>query len=468
MCNPASGLTYNLRIGLFPGGIDVMSPHSDRVSGRRRIPQIGNAPHGTRTRLVLPVGTYYWSVQAVDSALAGGPFASESSFTIVAPEPSATTAPPTAVLPAQATLRGEVDPRGLATSVSFEWGPTTAYGQRTPAQNVTGAGWRGMIQPLTGLNVGVLYHYRISAKSAGGTVFGADQTFITSRFTPGLVLAPGQVVDFQAWADYDKDGRVDIVVSTFDPATARTALQLWRNTGGAFVKSSTQLPAMDGTLAWGDYDRDGDLDLVVSGRADLPGQARFVTQVFRNTDGQFADIAAGLPSCEGSTAAWGDFDNDGDLDLLITGQGLPGQTFQLWRNQGGTFVQVPASFPKLSEPQALWADFDRDGDLDLIIMGGSEQGAVTQLYRNDGGVFQVESNQPLPGFLSGALAAGDFDNDGDLDLAIAGRPSGAPGASEGTLEVWRNDSGVSTWPQGTSPRCIVLNLPGAITTTMAN
>jgi hypothetical protein len=74
------GLSHNIRVGTTPGGIDIVSPESDTVTGRRRIPAMGNAQMRTNAFLRLPAGRYYWSVQAVDTGFAGGPWAPEQSF----------------------------------------------------------------------------------------------------------------------------------------------------------------------------------------------------------------------------------------------------------------------------------------------------------------------------------------------------------------------------------------------------
>src|SRR5204863_8077742 len=78
---PASGLTYNVRAGITPGGNELLSAHVNATNGFRRVPAMGNA----MLRHSLPLAgisngqTVYWSVQAVDSAFAGGPFATETS-----------------------------------------------------------------------------------------------------------------------------------------------------------------------------------------------------------------------------------------------------------------------------------------------------------------------------------------------------------------------------------------------------
>src|SRR5262249_5247954 len=80
---PSSGLSYNLRIGTTPGGSDILAPAALTPDGDRRLAQIGNAGQHTSWTLngLVPGKTYYWSVQAIDSALAGSPFGSEHSFT---------------------------------------------------------------------------------------------------------------------------------------------------------------------------------------------------------------------------------------------------------------------------------------------------------------------------------------------------------------------------------------------------
>jgi hypothetical protein len=76
-------LTYNLRVGSTPGAGDVMPPMSDLATGWREVPSMGNVQHNTSwTVKGLAPGTYFWSVQAVDAALAGSPWAMEEPFTI--------------------------------------------------------------------------------------------------------------------------------------------------------------------------------------------------------------------------------------------------------------------------------------------------------------------------------------------------------------------------------------------------
>jgi hypothetical protein len=79
---PAAGLTYNLRVGSASGGFDFLAPNSNPATGARRLPALGNAQKNLSATLTLPPGRYYWSVQALDAAFAGSPFATEPSFLI--------------------------------------------------------------------------------------------------------------------------------------------------------------------------------------------------------------------------------------------------------------------------------------------------------------------------------------------------------------------------------------------------
>ncbi len=85
-------------------------------------------------------------------------------------------------------------------------------------------------------------------------------------------------------------------------------------------------------MAWGDYDNDGDLDILLAGST---GSDSAISRIYRNDGGTFTDIEAGLPGVFSGSVAWGDYDNDGDLDLLLTTSGIGIGTSGLYRNDGG-------------------------------------------------------------------------------------------------------------------------------------
>jgi len=79
---PQAGLCYNLRVGTTSGGDEVSSGMADAGTGFRRVPALGNAQENLSWTIALPPGTYFWSVQAVDAAFAGSPWAPEETVTV--------------------------------------------------------------------------------------------------------------------------------------------------------------------------------------------------------------------------------------------------------------------------------------------------------------------------------------------------------------------------------------------------
>jgi hypothetical protein len=80
---PADGLSYNIRVGTVPGSIDIVSPLAHPVNGKRKVSRLGNVQNNTTwTIRGLSPGTYYWSVQTLDTSFSGSDFASDGTFVI--------------------------------------------------------------------------------------------------------------------------------------------------------------------------------------------------------------------------------------------------------------------------------------------------------------------------------------------------------------------------------------------------
>lgn len=227
------------------------------------------------------------------------------------------------------------------------------------------------------------------------------------------------------WGDYNNTGTLDAAAAghgvTTNPPVLGPAARVFRGDGQSNF-SDTRASVMgvqDAALAWGDYDNDGRLDLVVAGDT---GSA-YVTNLYRGNGSSFSLVStAGLPGVTKGSVAWADYDNDGKLDLLIAGDSAIGRIAKLYHNNGdGTFTEDTAiSLPGLSECCVAWADYDNDGRQDFAIAGNTGGGYVTQLYHNDGAGQFSEVLAALTGLDFASLAWGDYDNDGRFDLAIAG------------------------------------------------
>ena len=120
-------------------------------------------------------------------------------------------------------------------------------------------------------------------------------------------------------------------------------------------------------IAWGDYDNDNDLDVAVCG---MTSQGDHMTEIYENTEGSFTAVGAGIKDVKDGSLDWGDYDNDGDLDLLITGETYDaGNISLIYRNNMGSFELVDAGFPAIAYGHGIWGDYDNDGDLDVLITG---------------------------------------------------------------------------------------------------
>ncbi|MGH7601743.1 MAG: FG-GAP-like repeat-containing protein, partial [bacterium] len=203
-----------------------------------------------------------------------------------------------------------------------------------------------------------------------------------------------------------------------------------------FTEISTSLPGTDFSAAtWGDYDNDDDLDILLAGR----GDSGSIAKVYRNDGGAFTDIAAPLAVVSDGAdrwMEWGDYDNDGDLDILLTGSGLQGPTSKIYRNDNGNFVDLNAGLTGVYHSSVAWGDYDNDGDLDVLLTGWDGGDRIAKIYRNDAGKF-LNISAPLTPVDFSSVAWGDYDNDGDLDILLTGTPDGASGLTK----IYRNDHG---------------------------
>lgn len=192
-----------------------------------------------------------------------------------------------------------------------------------------------------------------------------------------------------------------------------------------FVKIETDLPGLcHGSIKWGDYDNDGDLDLLQHGWEGTLNH--YATQIIENTGDGFVDSGiqlTGLSSGTSGSAEWFDFDNDNDLDIVVTGR-LDEDEFTkksiLYENQGGSFIEVEnCGLTGVSSSCVSPADVDHDGKLDLLLSGSGENGDFTLIHMNGGTSFSsVETG--LPGTHNGEAHQVDINNDGEVDVFLCG------------------------------------------------
>jgi enediyne biosynthesis protein E4 len=269
----------------------------------------------------------------------------------------------------------------------------------------------------------------------GSFTSGWAAGFSTSRLT--IALAAG---------DYDNDGWIDLFSATAYPRTSSLATLLHNDGNGAF--SDVGIPWRNGWeqfASWCDYDADGDLDLAV-GSYNPAGidQYAFDCIYTNNGAGAFAPLLT-VERVGGGRPAWADYDNDGDMDLLVGGNPmvslrndtLPDGSHQLKHITNGPLVN--SAWGDCICPS--WGDYDNDGWLDVFITRGFNNGNPGLLFHSngDGSFTRVTNETEINGSMhSFGCAWVDYNNDGFLDLFVCN-------ANNESNCLFRNNANANHW-----------------------
>lgn len=202
--------------------------------------------------------------------------------------------------------------------------------------------------------------------ASGSAIYRNDGALLFTNIAASL---PDTAASSIEWADWNNDGRNDLVFS----GNQRLLLVQMNEQGGLLPRDYGKIGTMNGEARWGDLDADGDLDLAISGENFfvLLGQGP-QGRVYRNDgNGTLVDAQAGATALAHSALGWGDFNNDDLPDLAQSGNGNSYQsaTRVMW-NQSGQLSSIPLPDTQMLGQSAMaWADADNDGDLDLLVTG---------------------------------------------------------------------------------------------------
>jgi enediyne biosynthesis protein E4 len=272
-------------------------------------------------------------------------------------------------------------------------------------------------------NDGDLDLYVTNGPQAGENNFlyqnNGDGTF--TKITSDVIVNDGKASDGSTWGDYDNDGDIDLFIANW---WGHNNLLYSNNGDGSFTFESALAPSLGATYSetgsWGDYNNDGFLDLYVCNSFN-----NLRNQLFQNNgDGTFTLITTGAIVTDQNysrNADWIDFDNDGNLDLYITNE--ENQNNVLYKGSSdGTFTKV-TGLNIVSDggnsTSSNWEDIDNDGDFDLFVANYNNQNNFLYLNNGDGTFTKVTGeNVVTDGGSSFGSSFGDIDNDGDLDFIV--------------------------------------------------
>ncbi len=330
-----------------------------------------------------------------------------------------------------ATAQFTVTATSTSPPITYQWWFQNAA--LDPLANPSAARSRLSLTNVTVANAGAYFVVVSDAGALSATsqvaTLTVDPTF--TKITKGALVTDREPSSFPAWGDFDGDGLVDVFVSgvTWDSPPVRSSL--YRNVGSDDFERMTNAvtaPALATEMpVWGDFDNDGDLDLYV-----IQANANS-NRLFRNEGGGVFTLVMNTATKDTTShtgASWVDIDRDGWLDLFVTTRHTPnggGENdlffhnerdgiFVAWKtNEVGAIVNDEASTGSPS-----WCDIDNDGSLDLLV--GTLDSTRNFLYRNDGTghltPITTSSLPPTGSYVT--LVWADFNNDGWFDLVVTG------------------------------------------------
>jgi len=277
----------------------------------------------------------------------------------------------------------------------------------------------------TDLTNGETYYYRVTAVDDTGNESGFSNE-VSSSPTQFHVITTGPFVNDVgvgggglSWGDYDNDGDLDLFA-----ASGVHNNVLYNNDGNGSLTEVTTGPIVtEGGHSiggsWGDYDNDGYLDLFVANEV---SQVNFLYH--NNGDGTFSKVTTGHIVTTGVTSyggSWADYDNDGDIDLFVANVGLN----YLYKNDGvGNFSlvtdgSVVTDGPSTHSTTGSWADYNNDRYLDLFVTNGGGENNFLYMNNGDTTFTKITSGAVVTdggGSYCGSWA--DYNNDGYLDLFV--------------------------------------------------
>jgi hypothetical protein len=246
------------------------------------------------------------------------------------------------------------------------------------------------------------------------------------------VNLPGVIEGSVAWADYNKDGKRDFLLTgQFGSKELSDGItKLYKNTGDGFIVDSN-FPVINvcrSAVAWADYNSDDRIDFILTGNTynTYNTYDKYITKLYKNTESGFReDDTISLPGVTDGAVAWADYNRDDQPDFLLTGKDTSEKLIsKLYKNTGDRFIEdTNISLPGVDQSSVAWGDYNRDGKPDFLLTGNRSGTAIAKLYINTGNSFSEDTSISLPGVKGGSVARVDYNEDSKPDFLLTGQNS---------------------------------------------
>ncbi len=277
--------------------------------------------------------------------------------------------------------------------------------------------------------------------SLGGGLYifdGGNYTLSTTASLPLLSLGSAN------FGDIDNDGDVDLLLQGYDPSGIGFTDVYLNNGDGTFLALNAGFdPTFSGDATFVDINNDTYLDVAITGMETV--NWGYITKIFKNNgDNTFTELNISLPGMNFGRIKFADYDNDGFKDFALNGWGGVDDSFytKIFKNNGDeTFTESGIELTQVWIGDMAWGDYNADGNIDLVVSGTGGDGTErsTTIYKNNGdGTFSdINATTSITGVSHSSLEWADFDNDNDLDLLVIGAAD-FPGNGIYTYNIYNN------------------------------